>query len=226
MNSWLARYIDGDLDESEAIAFLEAVERDPALDAELRAHERLLATASGLDDTTTPPAFVDAVMARVAVASDTVADQAPRSASRVRHPRRPAFARTTGKALAVAAVLTLVFLGGTRFGSSSAPTPGTDDTPVLASTSPGRHTVRLVYVPPEGSDPERVHVAGDFNAWDDARTPLRRVGDVWTTTLVLPPGEYEYQFVENGERWVTDPLALRQRTDGFGGRNAVLDVGV
>jgi len=47
---------------------------------------------------------------------------------------------------------------------------------------------------------------------------------VWSTIVVLAPGSYEYMFIENGERWVTDPLAARTRDDGFGSKNAVLDV--
>jgi hypothetical protein len=162
-----------------------------------------------------------------------------RAAATERSQRRevPAWLRP----LAAAAVLALVFVGGMQVGdtdvrdtdvSDSATTTtgitATSDgaTTTVATSTRNLHTVRLVYVPEEGQDPDRVHVAGDFNAWDDASTPLRRVGDVWTTTLVLPPGEYEYMFVENGDRWVSDPLALRERPDGFGGTNAVLDVGV
>jgi hypothetical protein len=55
---------------------------------------------------------------------------------------------------------------------------------------------------------------------------MERTGDVWTAQLVLPPGTYEYMFVENGENWVTDPLALQTRDDGFGRKNAVLDVSI
>jgi hypothetical protein len=31
-------------------------------------------------------------------------------------------------------------------------------------------------------------------------------------------------FVVNGEQWVADPFAVEQIDDGFGSRNAVLDV--
>ena len=31
-------------------------------------------------------------------------------------------------------------------------------------------------------------------------------------------------FVVDGERWVADPFAIEQADDGFGARNAVLDV--
>jgi 1,4-alpha-glucan branching enzyme len=83
--------------------------------------------------------------------------------------------------------------------------------------------VRLVYVPRE-ANVDNVAVAGSFNGWNPASIPLRREDGVWSTILVLPAGSYEYMFVENGERWVTDPLAVRTRDDGFGTMNAVLDV--
>ena len=67
-------------------------------------------------------------------------------------------------------------------------------------------------------------VAGSFNNWNPDNTPLLRQNGAWSTILVLPPGSYEYMFVEDGERWVTDPLAVQTRDDGFGGANAVIDV--
>jgi hypothetical protein len=42
--------------------------------------------------------------------------------------------------------------------------------------------------------------------------------------LALPPGDYEYMFVVDDGQWVTDPLAVETRDDGFGGQNAVLEV--
>ena len=222
MNSLLARYLDGELDEREAHEFLEAIDRDPVLARELERTEQLLAAAAELDDTHTPPAFVDAVMARIA--AEEARDPA-RTVRTATHPRVRVSAARWFRPVA-AAVLALVFVGGLRVGSAPEPAAPATEAVATVTASSGLHSVRLVYVPPEGTDPERVYVAGDFNAWNDQTTPLRRVGDAWVTTLMLPPGEYEYMFVENGERWVTDPLALRQRTDGFGGTNAVLDVGV
>jgi 1,4-alpha-glucan branching enzyme len=83
--------------------------------------------------------------------------------------------------------------------------------------------VRLVYAP---SDPEvaGVAVAGTFNGWNPDRTLMQRQGNLWTTQLVLPRDVYEYVFVIDGEEWVTDPLALETRDDGFGRENAVLDL--
>ena len=93
-----------------------------------------------------------------------------------------------------------------------------------AAAESGLRYVRLAYVP---TDPtvEKVTVVGSFNNWDPDATPLRHQDGVWSTILVLAPGNYEYMFFENGARWVTDPLAAQKRDDGFGGANAVLDVG-
>jgi len=56
---------------------------------------------------------------------------------------------------------------------------------------------------------------------------MERVGSAWVVWLGLPPDVYEYMFVENGgERWLTDPLAAQTRADGFGGENAVMDLGL
>jgi 1,4-alpha-glucan branching enzyme len=82
--------------------------------------------------------------------------------------------------------------------------------------------VRLVVVQPGA---RVVQAAGDFNGWNPSRTPLEQTADgAWTVTLPLEPGRYEYQFVVDGERWIGDPFAVEQSNDGFGSRNAVLDV--
>ena len=71
-----------------------------------------------------------------------------------------------------------------------------------------------------------VAVAGDFNGWRIDATALED-GDgdgVWRATIGLSPGRYEYMFVIDGERWVTDPRATARRQDGFGNVNAVLEL--
>jgi hypothetical protein len=88
--------------------------------------------------------------------------------------------------------------------------------------SPETVLVRLVVVVPDAS---MVEVAGDFNGWDPARTPLAAAGNgAWTVMLPLEPGRYEYMFVVNGEQWIADPFAVERSDDGFGSQNAVLDV--
>ena len=115
---------------------------------------------------------------------------------------------TLGPALAAAAVLFFLF-------GRPAPTPV-----VPAAAQSGTVTVRLVLFAP---DARQVGVAGTFNQWDAAATPLVRAGaaGVWSATLTLPAGQHQYAFVVDGERWVPDPAAPGV-DDGFGRRNSVL----
>lgn len=71
-----------------------------------------------------------------------------------------------------------------------------------------------------------VAIAGDFNNWDPQTNILEDPeGDgVWTGTLKLKPGRYEYMFVMDGEKWFPDPNALRYVKDGFGNKNAILEI--
>jgi hypothetical protein len=71
-----------------------------------------------------------------------------------------------------------------------------------------------------------VAIAGDFNGWNPQANILEDTeGDgIWTGTLKLEPGRYEYMFVLDGEKWFPDPNALRYVKDGFGNRNAIIEI--
>ena len=71
-----------------------------------------------------------------------------------------------------------------------------------------------------------VAIAGDFNNWNPQANLLEDPeGDgIWTATLNLEPGRYEYMFVMDGEKWFPDPNALRYVKDGFGNKNAILEI--
>jgi 1,4-alpha-glucan branching enzyme len=79
---------------------------------------------------------------------------------------------------------------------------------------------------PEGHA-NAVSVAGSFNGWDAGSHAMRdEDGDgIWEITILLQPGEYKYQFVVDGDRWLGDPTARRHEKDDFDGRNALLKVG-
>ena len=70
----------------------------------------------------------------------------------------------------------------------------------------------------------RVFVAGSFNDWDPAATPLERgEGGTWTCAVVLDPGEHEYRFIVDGVWW-DDPSNARRRQTEFGCENCILIV--
>ena len=74
--------------------------------------------------------------------------------------------------------------------------------------------VEFTYRP--GDDPalkgrgpvESVNLAGTFNGWSAAVTPMTDRGDgTYVTLLKLDDGLYQYKFVVNGDTWVQDPNA-------------------
>jgi chromosome partitioning protein len=71
----------------------------------------------------------------------------------------------------------------------------------------------------------QVLIAGDFNNWSPASTPMMSMGrpGEWTTKLPLRPGRYRYRFVVDG-RWVTDPHNHYVETNQFGELNNVVEV--
>lgn len=74
------------------------------------------------------------------------------------------------------------------------------------------------------SEAKTVAVAGTFNGWDAARTPLKRGGDgTWKASVSLPTGRHEYRFVVD-DQWVSDPKAKETVTNPHGSDNLVLIV--
>src|SRR5918996_4684178 len=66
-----------------------------------------------------------------------------------------------------------------------------DPTPVAAE-----QMTKFLFVAPSAS---QVHIVGDFNDWDSEASPLQRMDKgVWTITIPLAPGRYQYTFVVDG----------------------------
>jgi len=69
-----------------------------------------------------------------------------------------------------------------------------------------------------------VSVAGTFNKWHPtSKSMLRSKNGHWLKEAVLPPGNYEYCLVVDGQ-WMPDPLARETVPNPFGGSNSVLKV--
>ena len=132
--------------------------------------------------------------------------------------------------MAVACVTVLAVVGLMRLGPErivEVPVPVAGGQAQTASRAPGQEAkvfVRLVLLQPGARS---VSVAGDFNGWNPGQTQLERSeGGMWTATIPLKPGRYQYMFVIDGKQWLADPLAGEASGDGFGSQNAVLDVSI
>jgi 1,4-alpha-glucan branching enzyme len=72
---------------------------------------------------------------------------------------------------------------------------------------------------------ESVSIAGTFNDWKPNATPMIALGQGrWAKDLALPPGDYEYCLVVDGQ-WMPDPQATETVANPFGGLNSVRKVG-
>ncbi len=71
-------------------------------------------------------------------------------------------------------------------------------------------------------DAQSVYLVGDFNNWNTSANPMKKNEDgVWSITLPLPPGKYQYKFFVDG-RYEADPT--NPITEGPYG-NSVIRIG-
>ena len=75
--------------------------------------------------------------------------------------------------------------------------------------------------------PHTVNLAGEFNGWNKEAMTMRRDGDTFWTRVPLEEGVYQYKFVIDGSKWMTDPAAdpAFENDDGNGGHNSGVLVG-
>jgi hypothetical protein len=118
-------------------------------------------------------------------------------------PRR----RWWAEALGVALALVIGFALGHLL--TSGPSPLSAPGSIFAVLSPGAQAVAVV---------------GDFSAWQPV--PLSDLdGDgIWTATLELPPGRYEYAFLVDG-RWIGQDPRADEYVRSFGEYASVRYVG-
>lgn len=86
-------------------------------------------------------------------------------------------------------------------------------------------TVRFVLEASDAREAKRVHLTGDFNSWSTEGYELRhRESDsVWELRIPLKKGRvYVYNFILDGEDWITDPTVPARINDGFGGSGSLL----
>jgi len=106
---------------------------------------------------------------------------------------------------------------------------GAEQPPALSATKLGpqigQGMVRFNFKP-MGS-PGKIYLAGEFNGWnpsnDDYLLKDEDGDGIYSITINLEPGTYQYQFVIDS-RWTKDPNAPGSHPDGFGGQNGKFDV--
>jgi 1,4-alpha-glucan branching enzyme len=83
--------------------------------------------------------------------------------------------------------------------------------------------VAVTFEAPANSSMQALNLVGDFNNWDQAATPMKRLKDgSWSATLRLAPGKYAYRYVTPEGSWRNDPMADGYEPSGFGEDNSVL----
>ena len=80
--------------------------------------------------------------------------------------------------------------------------------------------VKFVFFAPKA---QKVSLVGDFNDWDQSKTPMIRSvhGGLWSVAVPLSAGRHVYSFVVDGSSWSADPSAPFAPDDGFGHANSV-----
>ncbi len=94
--------------------------------------------------------------------------------------------------------------------------------------------ITFKFIPEDGDEPESVYLASDFNGWNpsDPNYMLEEEDGEFVLEVELDPGVYKFKFVIDGE-WVqsmedlgeqVQPTPSEYVDDGFGGRNAVIEI--
>lgn len=97
---------------------------------------------------------------------------------------------------------------------------GTEKEDEMASVGSKSKRVKLEI---EAEPSAEVCVAGTFNSWDPKQNKLKEKNGVYSCTLLLPKGRYEYKFVIN-DVWCVDPKCREWVPNNFGSLNSVVVV--
>ncbi len=192
---------------------------------------------SGLPESSLPDGFADSVMQAIDRRETAPSASTPEEKETARtgpadvrslgqrlwQPRpvmlRPVWSAGIAAALLILLVLTPVMFLSLQDEAQPVPVPVRQ----IVEEHHDRVLMRFVYV---DRDAESVAVAGDFSDWEPITLTRQDInGDVaWTGIIPLERGQHRYMFLKDGERWATDPLAGRYIDDGFGNRNAVINL--
>lgn len=215
------RYLDREMDPPEEAAFLAHLSE--AEHAELQATDAALSALEQLPQLAVPAGLVNRVMAKIP-------PPRPSALARLRAwmERRPLLGWEFAGAALTASVLFAVLsplspqVAGTAL-STARSSLGSPLSQAAHAPAGESNALRFsLYAPQAGS----VTLIGDFNGWGST-TELRLEptdNGTWSVVVPLPSGRYQYAFLVDGQRWVTDPRAEQQVSDDFGRQNAVVTI--
>jgi len=83
---------------------------------------------------------------------------------------------------------------------------------------------QVLFVVPAPLNAKTVVVVGDFNHWEETALTDDDHDGIWTATIPLAPGRYEYGFLIDGRWWGEDPRA-DEHVQSFGEYSSVRYVG-
>lgn len=96
--------------------------------------------------------------------------------------------------------------------------------PSIEITPLGKHKNRVVFRF-KAPSAQTVHLAGTFNGWNPTTLKMKKEGETFVASQILPDGEHQYKFVIDHNRWQEDPENPAKTDDGQGGYNSILRLG-
>lgn len=204
------RVLDGALSMPEREAVINKINADPALKNELHEIERALGVFCG-ERVPAPASFTSEVMENLPVHRRSYGRELWKFFF-----KRRTLRWNMAAAVAAAGLLIIVFASVFQLQKRQHS--------ALYTKAPAESTV-VVKVTLHAPAATKVAIAGDFNKWKADQDLLKKQENgVWALELPLRPGVYNYMFVVDDGKWVTDPNAPFYRDDAFGYKNAVLRV--
>ncbi len=109
-------------------------------------------------------------------------------------------------------------------------TSSTQSSPATVASKPselcgvrqiGKEVVFVTFCP----DANTVQIAGEFNNWQPAKNPMKKIGNegLWQLKMRLSPGTYRYRLVVDGN-WQQDPFNNNAEPNPYGQFNSVVTV--
>jgi len=87
-----------------------------------------------------------------------------------------------------------------------------------------KHKRRRIIFSFNAPEAREVSLVGEFNNWDPGKHPMKSDGNgLWTKTVMLEPGIYEYKFLAD-ENWTLDTQNDHSRLNCYGTMNSLITV--